>query len=607
MVVWAQEHYVLPRETAQIHGRWSPDYVPFWLEPMKWWSGGSMRQLNAAACTQAGKTEFANIALGYAADVDAGPFLVVLPTQDVATQRLATRIRPMFRSCPRLMKKIGNDLANFNIGKETIMDDMILYIAWANSAITLSDRPIRYVVFDEPTKYPSSVGTDTDPISLGKRRQRGFTLNAKTYCCSSPVLEDDLFWKEWEKGDPYDWHVPCPKCGRWHQMAWERVELDKDDQGRLLDPKEYTRGGHARYVCPHCKGRWTEYQRWQAVEAGQWVQAGAHVVQDGRIEGGRPAGPVRSIRIWAGMLHPIFQTMDGLAAEWAAAQLAKRQGNVKILQDFINNQLAGPWRETAKATPVEQLRTHIDPKYPTGGVPQQVLFTTRGIDVQLDHFYVAEVAWGDLSECWVTFYARIDTGDTQQLANWGPLEDYLKSGTPLAEDPSRRAHPAMTSIDCAYHTEEAIAFCRQCQRQGIPIIPSRGSEHMRRGIMQPFKDCSKQILRYDFNEDYYKGILHSMLFLAAEPGPGYMHLPADTTDEFLDHLTSEEAREIPVRGRRITIWVNKGGGANHWWDCLVHARNAAEKVGVRWLDPRATAGPKPEGRPVGRKPIRTRY
>ena len=63
------QHYSLPRETAHVHGRWSPEYVPFWVEPMRWWSSGSLRQLNAAACTQAGKTQFANIAVGYAADV----------------------------------------------------------------------------------------------------------------------------------------------------------------------------------------------------------------------------------------------------------------------------------------------------------------------------------------------------------------------------------------------------------------------------------------------------------------------------------------------------------------------------------------------------------
>ena len=331
MVTWAQEHYILPRETAQVHGRWSPDYVPFWIEPMRWWSSGLLTQLNAAACTQAGKTEFANIALGYAATVDPGPFLIVLPTEDVAKKRLATRIRPMFRTNPVLLAKIGGDLTNFNIGKETILDDMILYVAWANSAVTLSDIPVRYLICDEAAKYPAAVGADTDPISLGKRRQRTFSLNAKTFVPSSPILEDDLFGQTWRTGDPYDYWVPCHACSRWHALAWEHVTLAKDDRGRLLKPADYAAGDRAWYTCPHCQGRWSEYERWEAVTQGRWVQAGASIDAAGVVQGARRLSPNRSIRIWAGMLHPIFQTIDDLAAEWAAAQLAKHGGNVKPL------------------------------------------------------------------------------------------------------------------------------------------------------------------------------------------------------------------------------------------------------------------------------------
>lgn len=608
MVTWAKDNYVLPRETAQVHGRWSPDYVPFWIQPMRWWSSGSLAQLNASACTQAGKTEFANIALGYAADVDPGPFLIVLPTEDVAKKRLATRIRPMFRACRSLLRKIGGDLANFNIGKETILDDMILYVAWANSAITLSDIPVRYLVCDEAAKYPGSVGLDTDPISLGKRRQRTYSLISKTLIPSSPILENDLFWQQWLTGDPYDFWIPCHACGRWHPSDWDNVVLDKDVRGKLLAPADYAAGDHAWYSCPHCQAKWSDYQRWDAVTAGKWVQTGASVNEQGEIDGTRATGPNRSIRIWAGMLHPIFQTIDDLAAEWAAAQLAKHVGNLKPLQDFINNQLGLPWKETAKATATERLRRHIDKHVPTGIVPAGALFVTRGIDVQIDHVYVIDVAWGDLSEAWLIHYDRIETGDTERLTSYALLEQYLGSGWPLANDPKTRRHPALASIDCAYRPEEVTAFVRQCQRSQIAVVPARGSDHVKNGITRPFKDATRQILRYDMNVNYFKNILHAMLFVNDEPGPGYLHLPADATDELLQHLSSEEAREIPMKnGRRQTIWVKKQGRPNHWWDCLVHARHAAELVGVRWLDPTPRRAARPAGKPTRKRPLRTRY
>ncbi len=606
MVAWAEANYVLPRETAQMHGRWSSEYVPFWVEPMRWWSSGTLKELSVKACTQAGKTEFANIAMGYAADVDPGPFLICLPTEDVAKQRLASRIRPMFRACPRLMQKLSNDLSNFNIGKETYLEDMILYIAWANSAVTLSDKPIRYLVMDEAAKYPMAVGSDTDSISLGKRRQRGYRLNAKTFIPSSPILEGDLFGRHWRTGDPYDWWAECPHCRRHHLTAWEHIVLDHDERGKLLDPKEYARGGHARYVCPHCGACWTEYDRWQAMTRGRWVQTGAVILADGSLEGARPECPNRSITIWAGMLHPVFQTIDDLAVEWATAQQQKHMGNRQPLQDFLNNQLAEFWTEKAKDTPIEQLRTHIDPAHVLGVVPEGVTVITRGLDVQIDHVYVADIGWGDLCQAWLLHYDRIETGDTGKLSNWDLVEQYLRSGWPLAADPGTRRHPALASIDCAYRTEETITFARQMQRAGIKLVPARGAEHMRKGIVAPYKDANRQVLRYDMNEDHYKSALHSMLWATDEPGPGYMHLPRDVTDEFLQHLTAEEAREIPVKGKRVVIWVNKTGKPNHWWDCLVHARNAAELIGVRWLTP-PRPPTKPAGKPVARKPIRTRY
>jgi len=608
MVAWAQSHYVLPTGDVAVAGPWSPEYVPFWVGPMRWLCSSLVRQLNAAACTQAGKTETSNIFVSYRSDLEPSPKLLILPTEDAVKERLEMRLKPVIQASPHLLRMFGDDIRNFNISKANRFGRAILYIGWANSPISLSDRPICDVVLDELAKYPHSVGREADPVSLAKKRQRTFQHKSKLLIVSSPILEDDPFWLAWLSGDPYDWWVPCPLCGVWHQMRWEHVELDKNDRGRLLEPREYLQGGRARYQCPHCRQPWTEYERWQAVTAGQWIQTGARVEPDGAIVGGRPAGPNRSIRVLSIMLHPIFQTVDGLAAEWAAAQLAKRQGNVKPLQDFINNQLAEPWKETARATPQDLLHKHVG-SLPAGVVPDGALFITRGIDVQLDHFYVLDVAWGDLSQAWVVFYARIETGDTEKLSNWGPLEYYLRSGWPLASDSSKRLHPVLASIDCAYHTEETLTFCRQCQRQGIKVIPSRGSEHehMRRGIVRPFRDASKNILRYDMNVDHYKSILHSMLYVTQEPGPGYLHLPADTREELLIHLSSEEARDIPYKGRRLVIWVNKREQPNHWWDCLVHARNAAELVGVRWLDPAAARPSRPEGKPVGHLAIRTQY
>jgi len=55
------------------------------------------------------------------------------------------------------------------------------------------------------------------------------------------------------------------------------------------------------------------------------------------------------------------------------------------------------------------------------------------------------------------------------------------------------------------------------------------------------------------------------------------------------------------------IWVKKSGQPNHWWDCLVHARHAAEIIGVRWLDPTPRQTSQPAGKAIKRRPMRTKY
>ncbi len=77
-------------------------------------------------------------------------------------------------------------------------------------------------------------------------------------------------------------------------------------------------------------------------------------------------------------------------------------------------------------------------------------------------------------------------------------------------------------------------------------------------------------------------------------------------------MTSEEKVIDRVAGRIKWIgWRQKDPPKpNHLWDCHVYARAAAEIAGLWALaDPHAAAKKeaKPIGRPIGRRPIRTKY
>jgi len=183
-----------------------------------------------------------------------------MPRENDANRRLATRLRPMFKSTPSLLHHLGGKIDKLNIGKETILDNnMILYIAWSNSPAALADNPVCHVILDEAAKFPQATGKEADPYSLAKKRQRTFRTRSKLLIMSSPVGQGDIFDEEFEKGDKNEWHAKCPHCGVYHIMKWANIELDKDDDGNLLDAEKYRTGDHARYVCPACHVPWDEY------------------------------------------------------------------------------------------------------------------------------------------------------------------------------------------------------------------------------------------------------------------------------------------------------------------------------------------------------------
>jgi len=598
---WAEDNYILPRETAELAGPWSHEYTPYLLEPMRWLSDMATRQVTVCACTQSGKTELSNILIGRTVDVNPAPTLIVMPRENDANRRLATRIRPMFKSTPSLLHHLGGKIDNLNIGKETILDNMILYIAWANSPAALADNPVCIVILDEAAKFPQATGKEADPFSLAKKRQRTFRTRSKLLIMSSPVGEGDIFDEEFRKGDKNEWHAKCPCCGMYHILKQVNVELDKDDDGNWFDPEIYRAGGHARYVCPACKKPWDEYQRWEAVSSGCYAPEGCSVDPSGRIIGDVPVTSHHSCRITAEMLHPVFQTMDDLAGDWANAIRAKKMGNTGPLQDYINSQLAEPWKETEKATSRKQLQLHIG-TYRKGTVPAGVQMLSCGVDIQIDHVWVSVDGWGYLSEAWSIFEGRLETGDTKELENLDVLRRFLKTTWISPDHPDLPFFIYKTAIDVGYRPDVIQDFCSQCKE--LDIIQVRGDDSVRTRPIRATKIAGGTMIRYDLNVNDYKIRLYRLLFDSDVPGPGYWHLNADTTEETLNHLTSEEQR--PVRNRRNQrynlVWVlKKEHLPNHLWDCKVYSSVAAELSGAHSLQSLEEIKPKgPKKKRAGR-------
>ena len=612
MSQWAEENYVLSSETSEIAGPWSNEYTPYLVPIMDWLDNPFTRQVTIVAASQVGKSELTNIMIGYTCDMEPAPTLICMPREDDANRRLATRIRPMFRVNQQLLRHLPRGrLDGLNTGKETILDNMILYIAWSNSPAALADNPVAIVILDEVGKYPSATGKEADPISLAKKRQRTFRTRSKLLVLSTPVAEDDLLDAEYKKGDMCDWWIKCLLCDKWHQLSFFNIELDKNSTGGLLPADDYAAGGHARYRCPLCNEAFDDYQKWDMVRAGQFVPEGGKVSNTGKVA--ETSRAHRSGRVTGMMLHPVFQTMDDLASDWAVANAAKHRGNLLLLQDFFNSQLALPWRQNEATTEIAAMQPHISSNRRMDIVPPGCKMLTAGVDVQLDHVWCVILGWGYLSQCWLIHAARLETGDTKHLGNYDLVRKFAASKWPIEVkegDPINVMRLAASAIDCGYHTDTVVDFTLQCTESNV--IAVRGDDRVKSTVYRAFKMPDKQTVRYDLNVGLLKDRLYRLLFESAAPGPGFMHLPADMPEDYLKHLVSEEKRLMRTSRYKTQLrWVMKHGVTqNHIWDAMVYAAFAAEVMGARLISDEDYKPQKPKvvGRKIPRvRKLRTKY
>jgi len=600
---WAAQKRKLSAKTSDLAGDWDNSRTPFLVEIMDSLSAPGIQQVTVSKCAQSGGTETALNFLGWAVDESPGPLLMVMPIRDDVVRRIGTRVRPMFESTPSLLAHVGGDLDAINIGKETELDTMILYIGWATSPGALADNPVCYVILDEVGKFPARAKDEADPVSLSRQRMRTFSSRAKLLVNSTPVLAGDLIDREYKRGDRRKWWVPCVHCGRHHVLAWPNVSLDKDAAGGFLDEDDYLHGRRARYVCPQCGACWSESDRWRSVSAGLWAPDGCQVDNSGAIVGDEKPTAHRSYHITSLMLHPHFMTIGRLAAKWVAAQSAKRSGDVGPLQDFINAELAQPWSETVSPLAEDALDSHVS-SYAMGEVPAGVQMITIGFDVQIDHVWSIVVGWGWLGECWIIDARRIETGSTEHVENFGPLADLLRMTWPLADDPTMIMRCRKAAIDCAYRPDAVKGWCRSLgDADAIPVRGESSVKNLIRVVRESGPERGDKLAkiaaatqkRYDVNVDAYKDLLYRLI-AQETPGPGYLHLPSDGPTWLASQLTAEQCETVrDSRGKFIgRKWTPKHANIdNHMTDCWNYARVAAELGGVRLIrNPDAPPAPR---------------
>lgn len=500
---------MLPAESAAEPGRWRTGRTPYLREAMDVLGDRHVNTVVMMASSQVGKTEMLLNLVGYTMHLDPGPMLLIEPTIEIAAAVSKDRIAPMLRDTVVLRGLVATararDTSNTMLHKT--FAGGALTLAGANSPASLASRPIRVLLADELDRWPASVGTEGDPLSLAVKRTTTYPRR-KILLVSSPTTKDASRIEDWwQVSDQRRYHTPCPRCGERFVLAWEHVRwAERDPSTAYLE-------------CPLCQGRIEDAERAAMVAAGTWVASA-------------PFTGCAGFHVWE-----MFSPWRSLPDQVAAFLVARR--SLEMRQAWVNTSLGQLWEvpgEKIEAGALLLRREDYGDVLPAG-----VKVLTAGVDVQDDRLEALVVGWGDGEESWVIERAPLP-GDPARAECWGDLDELLGFDFPHALGGTMRVQCCL--VDAGGHRTQSV-YNAVIPRQTRRVFASFGRRGGQGGLLvSPAKAIRPasgggNVLRRLVDVDQCKALLFARLKVA-EPGPEYVHFPTSVAETFFAELTAEK-------------------------------------------------------------------
>lgn len=546
---WADKYRIIPAGTSNQPGRWKTSKTPYLRGIMDAFSDDRIEEIVFIKPTQVGGTESILNILGYIVDQDPSSTLVVYPSDTLAEDISKNRIQPMLRATKPIAEKFREDDSKLLALQ---FDNMYIPLTGANSAASLSSKPIRFVLLDEVDKYPprSGGGKEADPISLARERTNTFSYNKKIFITSTPTLKTGAIWREWESCTrQLFFYVPCPHCGRMQRLRFHQLKFPKEGS-------KTERSAAAYYECPYCQGKISDADKHRMLQLGQWMI-------EGETEGTR-ASPKKTGFALNAIYSPWLSFAD-VAYKWLDAQ-----GDQEKMQNFINSWLGEPWEDVGSTAGAQKV---LDNRgvYTRGMVPDWAQIITCGVDVQQNCLYYTVDAWGQGKKIYNIDHDCIPGVDFNTL--WDVINQTYY------DTKGRDWYIDLAMIDSGDQTDQVYDFCYVHNPLTVPVkgsstpIPAR----YRVSAIQREGSAARGLNLIICDGSYYK----TMIYAKINAVDGSWQVFDGVDQEYCEQITNEHKVFERKNGVGSWVWRPKTSGApNHYLDCEVYAACAADLLGA---------------------------
>jgi len=564
---WSERYRVLSQSSRP--GPWRNSTARYLVGVMDAIDHPSVETVVFCKPPQSGGSEAVHNFVGSRIDMDPGEVLYIYPDDHTASLNSKDRIQPMLTASPRLssyMTGADDDVSTRRIK----LKHMVIYLASAQSASQLANKPCKYVIFDEVDKYPAELKGEADPVSLGRKRTTTYAHSRKMIELSTPTTERGQIWTSLRTAQVvFHYWCRCPHCGEMQTMLFKDI---KWDGGHKADPEEVRAYGLAWYECRHCRRPWSDEERDDAVRRGEWRAS----------SGGHPLFADQDAAMGAGPALTLFAALDKLQpkkiafhlpawvspyvsiSECAAAFLDGQRDPMK-LRDFSNAFEAVPWREIRKEREEDTilaLRDELD----EGVVPPWADVLTVGADTQDNGWWFEVRAW-EIGPDMRSHGVRRGFVETLDA-----LDDVLLRTSYCKADGSEAPLVAGLIDAMGHRTAEVYDWCRTRRI----IRPSKGETRMTRPFEETRIDTmpgSKKaipggLVLQRVKVNFFKDKLAGKLQISVAD-PGAFGFSRDLSPAHARHYISEYV-DTKTGG-----WICPEHKPNHLWDCSVLAMAAA--------------------------------
>ncbi len=557
---WSRKHFYLSAESSYVEKEWTP--WPFQRAIMACMSNDDIFEVTFKKSARVGYTKMLLAFLLYNAHHRRRNQILWQPTDEDRDEFVKTELEPALRDVDVMRDVLPSvhSRSKDNTLQAKKFVGSILHTKGGKAAKNYRRVSTDVAVWDELSAFDNDIEKEGDPFTIGSKRVEGATfpkcIDGSTPKQKGVCLIDARYTVADER---MTYQVPCPHCGERHAITWG----GKDEPHGFKWDRETRSPESVRHLCPHC-GVLISQAEYLAVEGqGVWIN------EDGTLwlhfdgsftrPDGTPAEAPRHIafHIWTAY-SPAVQWSQ-IMREFFAALEAMERGDDAKMKAWVNTTRGETWEGEIERTDADELKQRAEP-FKLRILPRDCLLLLCGGDTQGNRIEAQVWGYGIGGQMW-TIDHRVFFGNPAQEEVWAELEEFLFGETyQHASGTTQRIYA--TAIDSGGHHADAVyAFAHKHKGRRVHAI--KGSSGAERSIENGNSKVSFNwrgkrekngatlwLVGTHLAKDRFAARLE-----VSQPGPGYVHLSSENTDEWFRQLAAEDRVTVRSQYGTQTRWV----------------------------------------------------